>query len=245
MTHSHAPLKPECSTGWFAAGKMMTLALQHLSDGAFKLFVHLCLQASRETGSLEIQQSGLARQLGKSRRSIGLYLAELEQKGCCSIETCRNQHARGKLTIAEAYWPYQRSQTEHSSNQQQAFVEEVKKLFLEVVPEVTSLTAADHRLACRWFSQRIPLPLLEKAFLLGSARKQVTRINRKGDPPIRSLHYFPPLLEEVRQLEVGENYWNHLRRQLQRLAQSPPARLPSSARNSRASQPQAEEQRPC
>jgi hypothetical protein len=242
MTHSHAPLKSECSTGWFAAGRMMAQALQHLSDGAFKLFVHLCLQASRETGSLEIQQSGLARQLGKSRRSIGLYLAELQQKGCCSIENCRNQHSAGKLTITDAYWPYQRSQNECSSNPQQAFVEEVKRLFLGLVPEVSSFTDADHRLACRWFSQQIPLPLLEKAFLLGSTRKQITRINRQGDPPIRSLHYFQPLLEEARQLEVGESYWNHLRRQLQRLTQSPPVQLNPS---SRVSQAQTEEQRLC
>jgi hypothetical protein len=242
MTPSPMLLKPECSTGWFAAGKMMARALHHLSDGAFKLFVHLCLQASRESGWLEIQQSDLARQLDKSRRSIGLYLAELEQNGYCSIQICRNQHSAGRLTIADAYWPYQRLPTESSSDQQQAFVEEVKKLFLEVVPEVTSFTVADHRLACRWFSQQIPLPLLEKAFLLGSARKQVTRINRKDDTPIRSLHYFQPLLKEVRQLEVGETYWNHLRRQLQRFTQSPPARLQASVRNSRASQPQREEQ---
>jgi hypothetical protein len=240
MTYSHAPLKPECSSGWFAAGKMMALALQPLSDGAFKLFVHLCLEASRETGSLEIQQSGLARQLGKSRRSIGLYLAELEQNGFCSIEDGRNQHSAGKLTIADAYWPYQRSQTECSSNPEQAFVEEVKRLFLGSVPGAASFTAADHRLACRWFNQQIPLPLLEKAFLLGSARKQVTRINRKDDTPIRSLHYFQPLLEEARQLEVGESYWNHLRRQLHRLTQSPPARHnPTSL----VSQCQIEEQR--
>jgi hypothetical protein len=240
MTYSHAPLKPECSSGWFAAGKMMALALQHLSDGAFKLFVHLCLEASREKGSLEIQQSSLACQLGKSRRSIGLYLAELQQKGFCSIEDGRNQHSAGKITITEAYWPYQRSQTECSSNPQQAFVEQVKRLFLNLVPDVAAFSSADHRLACRWFNQQIPLPLLEKAFLLGSARKQVTRINRKDDTPIRSLHYFQPLLEEARQLEVGESYWNHLRRQLQRLTQSPPAQLKPS---SRVSQAQTEEQR--
>jgi hypothetical protein len=240
MTHSHAPLKPDCSSGWFAAGKMMSLALQHLSDGAFKLFVHLCLEASRETGSLKIQQSGLTRQIGKSRRSIGLYLAELQQKGFCSIEDGRNQHCAGKLTIADAYWPYQRPETECSSNPQQVFIEEVKKLFLGLVPGAASFTAADHRLACRWFSQQIPLPLLEKAFLLGSTRKQVTRINRKDDTPIRSLHYFQPLLEEARQIEAGESYWNHLRRQLQRLTQLTSSQLkPSSG----ASQLQTEEQR--
>ena len=31
-------------TGWFAAGREFAQALTLLSDGAFKLYVHLCLQ---------------------------------------------------------------------------------------------------------------------------------------------------------------------------------------------------------
>ena len=82
-------LKPECATGWFAAGKMLSQALGDLSDGAFKLFVYLCLHASRPSGSLPLLQADLAAHLGKSRRSIGLYLTELEQKGCCQIHPGR------------------------------------------------------------------------------------------------------------------------------------------------------------
>jgi hypothetical protein len=37
-------------SGWFAAGAAFRQALTLLSDGAFKLFAYLCLQAKRQTG---------------------------------------------------------------------------------------------------------------------------------------------------------------------------------------------------
>ena len=37
-------------TGWFAAGRGVAQALALLSDAAFKLYMHLCLQADRHTG---------------------------------------------------------------------------------------------------------------------------------------------------------------------------------------------------
>jgi hypothetical protein len=242
-----ARLKPECSTGWFAAGTMMSQALSHLSDGAFKLFVYLCLHASRQSGSLSLSQAGLASRLGKSRRSIGLYLAELEQQGCCQIQPRRNQHAPGYLTIADPYWPYQRSPREIDSKAEAepAFVTEIKRLFLALVPGTDSFTTADHRLACRWFIQQVPLDRVEKAFLLGSVRQQITRINRQDNTFIRSLHYFQPLLEEVRRLKVSDSYWVHLRHQLQRrLTQSSPAGGSSSARKLELSPPPPPQESP-
>lgn len=246
MKLSSAPLKPQCSSGWFAAGTMMAQALAGLSDGAFKLFVYLCLYASRQTGSLGFQQAQLAARLGKSRRSIGLYLAELEQNGFCSIQPGCNQHAEGQLTITDAYWPYQRTPTELNPDTQAAFVQEVKRLFLALVPGTTTFTASDHRLACQWFHQQIALEIVEKAFLLAAARKHATTTNQPTSPAIRSLYYFPALLEEVRQLNIGESYWIHLRRQLQRLTQRSPAETsPSAQKSPAAAQGSPKEQRPC
>src|SRR6266487_537445 len=39
-------------SGWFAAGRKVSRALVLLSDGAFKLYIHLCLKAGRSTGLL-------------------------------------------------------------------------------------------------------------------------------------------------------------------------------------------------
>src|SRR5262252_3262219 len=48
-------------TGWFAAGREVAQALSLLSDGAFKLYMHLCLEADRYTGRVEIELVELTR----------------------------------------------------------------------------------------------------------------------------------------------------------------------------------------
>ena len=96
------------SSGWFAAGVSFQRALTVLSDGAFKLFAYVSLEADRRTGRYEATQTDLARVLGKSRRIIGKYIAELERKGICSISSGRNQYARNIFEILDDYWPYNR-----------------------------------------------------------------------------------------------------------------------------------------
>jgi len=76
-THIHAVSenrsKLKLASGWFAAGVSFQRALNMLSDGAFKLFAYLSLQADRGTGCHQATQTELARVLGKSRRIIGTY----------------------------------------------------------------------------------------------------------------------------------------------------------------------------
>jgi hypothetical protein len=47
---SERVLRLKHPTGWFAAGREVSRALPLLSDGAFKLYIHLCLTAERSTG---------------------------------------------------------------------------------------------------------------------------------------------------------------------------------------------------
>lgn len=63
--------------------------------------------------------------------------------------------------------------------------------------------AADRRLAVRLFRDRVPLELVTAAFQLALARR---RARPAGEPTlgtIRSLHYFLPVLDEVRTLDPG------------------------------------------
>ena len=46
-------------TGWFAAGREVAQALALLPDGAFKLYIHLCLEAERHTGRALIDLAAL------------------------------------------------------------------------------------------------------------------------------------------------------------------------------------------
>ena len=100
-------LKLKNPNGWFAAAREWHRALRKLSDGAFKLFVGIWLHAERASGRLAFRQAELAQALSKSRRSIGSYLEELEQKGVCRRFSAPNQYVDGILQVSEAYWPYQ------------------------------------------------------------------------------------------------------------------------------------------
>jgi hypothetical protein len=57
-------------TGWFAAGREVARAMALVSDGAFKVYMHICLTADRSSGRLKIAHGDLAIALKKSRRSI-------------------------------------------------------------------------------------------------------------------------------------------------------------------------------
>ncbi len=62
---------------------------------------------------------------------------------------------------------------------------------------------ADRELAARLYDQRIPLFAVQNAFILAAARR--LRHNAFGTPmpPIRSVHYFLPVLREVIQRPPG------------------------------------------
>ena len=83
--------KLKASSGWYAAGVSFKCGLTMFSDGAFKLFAYVPLEADRSTGRYAARQTELARTLGKSRRIIGKYIAELERNGVCTVHSGRNQ----------------------------------------------------------------------------------------------------------------------------------------------------------
>ena len=96
------------SSGWFAAGSSFRRALPLLSDGAFKMFAYICLQADRRTGRYAAAQTELAGALRKSRRIVGKYIRELECKRVCNIRNGKNQYAHTCFEIRDEYWPYTR-----------------------------------------------------------------------------------------------------------------------------------------
>ena len=96
-------------SGWFAAGREVLRALGLLSDGAFRLFIYLCLNAERRTGQTRITHGDLAKAVGRSRRSIIIYLEELQRQQVCRVQSATNQHDSGHIEICDAFWPYERS----------------------------------------------------------------------------------------------------------------------------------------
>jgi hypothetical protein len=90
-------------TGWFAAGREVSRAMALLSDGAFKVYMHVCLTADRSTGRMTLAHADIATALKKSRRSIVTYLEELREHQIFSIEAARNQHAAGQIEVCDFF----------------------------------------------------------------------------------------------------------------------------------------------
>lgn len=198
------------STGWFAAGREVARALEHLSDGAFKLYVYLCLNAQRTTARLEFRAGDLARALQKSPRSMVTYLAELEHKRVARIQPAPNQYQAGTIEIWEAWWPYRKRRTPAEPAGEAAYAEAVAKLFLACPCVAASFTEADLRLAVDFYRRGVSLEEIEQALLLGRSRKYQAEVNGKTPAWVRSLRYFESVVEEVQWLAVSRSYWEYL-----------------------------------
>ena len=68
MTGTHPRLKQPC--GWCAAGREVAQALGQLSDGAFRLFMWICLNADRGLGAIRIEPQKIAAVLGKTEARL-------------------------------------------------------------------------------------------------------------------------------------------------------------------------------
>jgi hypothetical protein len=80
---------------------------------------------------------------------------------------------------------------------------------------------ADRLFAAQLYDRGVPLTTVENALILAAARRSVRPADAAPLGTIRSLAYFAPVIEEVLQLQVGPEYFRHLRNKLHR---STPAR---------------------
>ena len=72
--------------------------------------------------------------------------------------------------------------------------------------------------AAQLHQRGVPLEAVENAFVLAAARRLIRPAGAAPLGTIRSLAYFSPVIEEVLQLQVGQEYFRHLRYRLQRAA---------------------------
>jgi hypothetical protein len=191
-------------TGWFAAGREVAQALAVLSDGAFKLYIHLCLQADRHTARARIELSGLARVLRKTPDLIEADLGELDRAGVC-------ERGGGGIEIRDPFWPYHKQTKSVASNPQAEFVRQAQEAFLKRACVRSTFTAADEKLALNLCRRGVSLEQLRRAIWLGCARKYIAMLNGQTRLPITSLAYFATLIDEVSQPDSSASYWEYVR----------------------------------
>ena len=197
-------------TGFFAAGRELEDALRVLSDGAFKIFVYVCLRADRRTAQLRFRMAELANATGHSTRSLTTYLEELQRTEVAIVYRAANQHELGRIEIRDRFWPYVKPAASAEDPEQALYVARVRGLFLEPACVRSVFSAADEKLAAKWYHAGVPLDQVRRAILMGCARKYVALFNHDGGSPITSLEYFAGIVQEVGKLEVSLDYWRYL-----------------------------------
>ena len=165
--------------GWFAAGAPLLQAMDSVSDGAFKLFVYLCLKADRSTGELTVSLTQLAQALHKSRRSLSTYLGELQSRGLCQLTLARNQHEHTRLQISEPFWPYRRSPAREPQAAESQYVDQIARLLLDAPGVQCSFSPADRQLAARFYRQGLSLPA-DRAGPASGLRPQAHRLAQRS-----------------------------------------------------------------
>jgi hypothetical protein len=216
VTDSQALVLKE-SSGWFAAGSSFQRAIPLLSDGAFKMFAYICLEADRRTGRYEAVQTELASALRKSRRIVGKYIRELERQGVCSVRDGKNQYARTCFEIRDEYWPYTRITDGTLRN---AYVDSIRDTFVSLGCTTGKFTTRDAQIAEQFQRSQIPLECVKDALLMGACRKLISLLNGCSGEPVASLAYFENLIEEIRERPIPADYREYLRKKAEQLRNS-------------------------
>ena len=98
----------------------------------------------------------------------------------------------------------------------------VLMLYVDLPDTPLRPSAADHCLARRFHEQGIPVSLVESALLLATLRRLIRPASLPPLPPIRSLAYFQPVIDELQQQPLPEGYLDYLRLKLQQATKQTP-----------------------
>ncbi len=103
-------------------------------------------------------------------------------------------------------------------NDAEQYVRTVLGLYQQLPETPTLPSSRDRFYAYQLQQRRLPLTLIETAFLLGSLRRLLRPPDAAALSPIHSLAYFGPVIEEVLHNPLPDNYIEYLRHKMQRFA---------------------------
>jgi len=98
------------------------------------------------------------------------------------------------------------------------YIRQVLEAYRKTPDTMGTVRRADRMLAAQLYQRGVAVTVIENAFVLAAAR----RLMRPADAPtlgtIRSLAYFLPVIEEVLGMNVSPEYFQYVRRKLERIA---------------------------
>jgi hypothetical protein len=101
---------------------------------------------------------------------------------------------------------------------QEEYIRQVLEAYRKTPGTMGTVRRADRMLAAQLYQRGVAVSVIENALVLAAAR----RLMRPADAPplgtIRSLAYFLPVIEEVLDMRISPEYFQHVRRKLERIA---------------------------
>jgi hypothetical protein len=94
---------------------------------------------------------------------------------------------------------------------QKVYIQKVLKLYQRLPGTPARPRRADRQLAAELHCRGVPLDVVEIALRLATARRNARPPNADPLPPVRSLHYFLPVIDEMPKGEPPEGYLDYLR----------------------------------
>ena len=111
----------------------------------------------------------------------------------------------------------------------EAYAGRVIGLYLSLPGATGRAGRADWRLALSLHTEGVTLEIIEAALLLAAARRATRDPALAPLPPIRSLAYVRPVIEELSGQQLPSSYLDYLREAVQMVRQPPPARVRNTA----------------
>ena len=117
-----------------------------------------------------------------------------------------------------------------STTERNSFVRAVLDLYLGLPHSAARHTSRhDRRLAEQLFDRGIPLPIVRAAMLLALARRSQRPTSAPPLPPIRSLYYFSPVIDELLASTADPTFIDHINSRFQHLLNRPDGQIPTSS----------------
>ena len=104
-----------------------------------------------------------------------------------------------------------------SRSNREEYVRKVLDAYRQTPGTTGSVRRQDRLLAAHLHDRAVPLKTVENALILAAARRLLRPADVTPLATVRSLAYFQPVIDEVQELKVSDDYFQHLRRRLDRL----------------------------
>lgn len=101
---------------------------------------------------------------------------------------------------------------------QEEYIRQVLEAYRKTPGTMGTVRRADRMLAAQLYQRGVAVTVIENAFVLAAARRLMRPVDAPPLGTVRSLAYFLPVIEEVLGLRISPDYFQHVRRKLERIA---------------------------